>query len=211
MPDDPSVDAPAKSAEFYNSGMRQVQASMDSMRLADRLEQLTVHDRFTDDDKSFIESVDMVFVATADEEGFPDCSYKGGNRGFVKVLSDTSLAIPSYDGNGQYRTLGNVAVNPAVGLLFVDFGRKKRTRVNGTAELITREQNNEFVSSFPGAEAVIVVHLRHAFPNCPRYLHNVATGEPSEFAPAENYAPPEPSWKARDEFKDAMPKLGEKT
>ena len=190
---------------FYHRGMRTVQQQMDSVRLADRLEQLTVHDRLSTDDKAFIESVDMVFVATADGDGFPDCSYKGGNRGFVRILSDTSLAIPSYDGNGQYRTLGNINQNPAIGLLFVDFERKKRTRVNGTAELVTSSVDQDFVASFPGAEAVIVVQLRHAFPNCPRYLHNVATGEPSEFAPAENYTPPQPSWKEMDAFKDALP------
>ena len=80
----------------------------------------------------------MFFIATADAHGQPDCSYKGGLPGFVRVLDDTTLAIPDYDGNGMYRTWGNVLVNPQVGLLFPDFEQPKRLRVNGTARIASQ-------------------------------------------------------------------------
>jgi hypothetical protein len=75
----------------------------------------------------------MFFIATADAEGQPDCSYKGGLPGFVRVLDERTLAIPDYDGNGMYRSWGNVLANPRVGLLFLDFENPRRIRVNGTA------------------------------------------------------------------------------
>ncbi len=75
----------------------------------------------------------MFFLATADSEGWPQCSYKGGEPGFVRVLDETTLAFPSYDGNGMYLSAGNVIVNPAVGLLFVDFEVGTRLRLNGVA------------------------------------------------------------------------------
>ncbi len=78
----------------------------------------------------------MFFIATADARGQPDCSYKGGLPGFVRLLDDHTLAIPDYDGNGMYRTWGNVLVNPQVGLLFLDFEQPKRLRVNGNARIV---------------------------------------------------------------------------
>jgi uncharacterized protein len=193
-------------ADFYHDAMREVQARMDSTRLADRLEQLTVHDAFSPADRAFIEAASMVFVATADAHGNPDCSYKGGRPGFIRIIDDTTLAFPSYDGNGQYRTLGNLTANPSIGLLFVDFAGRNRLRVNGTTTLVSADDDAALAASFAGAEMVIVVRLRHAFPNCPRYVHDVAAGTVSEFAPAKGYTPPVPEWKTRERFRDALPR-----
>ena len=200
------ADQVISSNAFYHDGMREVQAEFDSTRLADRLEQLTVHGSFSEADRSFIESASMVFVATADAEGRPDCSYKGGPPGFIRILNDTTLAIPFYDGNGQYRTLGNTRSNPTVGLLFVDFAGRNRLRINGDTELITRDTDAAFVSSFEGAEAVLKVTLCHAFPNCPRYVHDIGSGVISEHAPTTGHVPPEPEWKQRESFQPYLPK-----
>ena len=105
----------------YHDGMRRLQDARDTRRIADRLQQVTLRSAFTDDDRAFIERCAMFFVATADAHGRPDCSYKGGLPGFVRVLDERTLAFPDYDGNGMYRSWGNVLVNPHVGLLFVDF------------------------------------------------------------------------------------------
>ena len=72
-----------------------------------------LRDTFDDDDRAFIESRDMFFLATADEHGMPQCSYKGGEPGFVRVVDEHTLAFPSYDGNGMYLSLGNLAREPA--------------------------------------------------------------------------------------------------
>ena len=57
----------------------------------------------------------MFFLATADDEGRPDCSYKGGDPGFVRVLDERTIAFPGYDGNGMFRSFGNLLVNPRWG------------------------------------------------------------------------------------------------
>ena len=75
----------------------------------------------------------MFFLATTDAEGCPDCSYKGGDPGFVRVIDERTLVFPSYDGNGMFKSLGNIRANPAVGLLFLNFEEPRRLRVNGTA------------------------------------------------------------------------------
>jgi predicted pyridoxine 5'-phosphate oxidase superfamily flavin-nucleotide-binding protein len=117
----------------YSSASRTLQDVFDTRRLADRLAEVKVHDRFTPDDRQFIEGLDMFFLATVDAAGQPTCSYKGGDPGFVTLINDKMLAFPNYDGNGMYLSMGNLAETHAVGLLFIDFELQRRMRVDGTA------------------------------------------------------------------------------
>jgi len=187
---------------MYHDGMRQLQDARDTRRLADRLARVTVRAAFTEEDRAFIERCSMVFVATADEHGHPDCSYKGGLPGFVRVLDDRTLCIPDYDGNGMYRTWGNVLVNACVGLLFVDFERQKRLRVNGTAHV---SPDDALRGECPGAVFIVRVTAERIFPNCPRYIHKMQLVEHSVYAPRAEYTPPVPAWKSFAEFRDSLP------
>jgi hypothetical protein len=188
---------------MYNEGSRQLQDRFDSRRLADRLEQVTVHAAFDDEDRAFIEKAPMFFLATADAAGRPDCSYKGGMPGFVRIVDGTTLAFPDYDGNGMFRSLGNILVNPSVGLLFIDFQEGNRMRVNGTAQV---SSDDPLLRDFPGAKSIVRVRAEKIFPNCPRYIHAMELKEYSVYAPRENHAPPVPGWKKNPAFKDSLPK-----
>jgi len=188
-------------SQIYHEGQRALQRRFDSVRLADRLEQVTYRTRITDDDRKFIEQRDMFFLATADREGRPNCSYKGGDPGFVRVLDETSLVFPSYDGNGMFLSAGNVSVNAHVGMLFVDFEAGKRLRLNGTAALASLEEY-----TFLEAQLVIKVTVREVFPNCPRYIHKYQLVERSKFVPRPAVETPAPAWKSFDWAKDVLPK-----
>lgn len=187
---------------MYHDGMRRLQDARDTRPLADRLEQVTVHTTFTPEDREFIERCSMFFVATADAHGHPDCSYKGGLPGFVRVLDERTLAFPDYDGNGMYRSWGNVLVNPHVGLLFLDFENRKRIRVSGTAQI---SQDDPLRAECPGAVFMVRVTATRIFPNCPRYIHTMQRVEYSEYAPRPHYTPPVPAWKTFEVFRDALP------
>jgi predicted pyridoxine 5'-phosphate oxidase superfamily flavin-nucleotide-binding protein len=173
----------------YHDGMRAIQDRQDSRRLADRLEQVTYHDTFWDGDRTFIESAPFFFLATVDADGVPDVSYKGGVPGFVRCVDDRTLAWPTYDGNGQFRSLGNVLVNPNVSLLFVDFEHPNRLRIQGTAAV--------------GDDLAVRVEVTRIWPNCPRYVHAMTLEELSPHAPREGHEPPEAEWKAF--FTDVLP------
>ncbi len=188
--------------DLFHEGMRRLQDLRETRPLADRLNEITVHTTFTDDDRAFIERCSMLFIATADAEGRPDCSYKGGLPGFVRVLDDRTIAIPDYDGNGMYRTWGNVLANPHVGLLFLDFAESRRIRVNGTAQL---GEGDPLLADCPGAVFIVRVTATQIFPNCPRYMHKMQLVEHSEYAPRTDYTPPVPAWKTFDVFRDALP------
>jgi uncharacterized protein len=188
---------------LYHPGSRELQDRFDSRRIADRLEQVTLHDRFSDGDRALVERCAMFFLATCDAHGQPDVSFKGGLPGFVRVVDDATLAFPSYDGNGMFKSLGNILVNPKVGLLFIDFERPHRMRVNGTA---TVSAEDPLLPEFPGAQLIVRVRAENIFPNCPRYIPRMQLVEHSVYAPRPDYAPPEPDWKMRAEFRDALPR-----
>ncbi len=187
---------------MFHEGMRALQDIRETRALADRLEQVIVHTRFTEGDKAFIEKCPMVFVATSDSHGHPDCSYKGGLPGFVRVLDDTTLAFPDYDGNGMYRSWGNLMVNPRIGLLFIDFENQSRLRVNGAATVI---EDDPLRAEYPGSVFIIRVTAGKIFPACPRYIHKMQMVALSTYVPRERYKPPIPEWKKFDDFRDALP------
>jgi uncharacterized protein len=189
-------------ASIYHDGNRQLQDQFDSRRIADRLQQVTLHDRFSEGDRGFIEQSSMFFLATADAEGQPDVSYKGGLPGFVRIVDEQTLAFPDYDGNGMFKSLGNILVNPKVGLLFIDFEQPDRMRVSGTASV---SDTDPILAEFPGAQLIVRVHAERIFPNCPRYIHRLELVERSAYAPRPGYEPPEPDWKRMDVFRDALP------
>jgi predicted pyridoxine 5'-phosphate oxidase superfamily flavin-nucleotide-binding protein len=186
----------------YHAGSRDLQDQFDTRALADRLDNVKVHGTFSDSDRAFIEARDMFFLATADEHGHPQCSYKGGDPGFVRVVGERQLAIPNYDGNGMYLSWGNVRVNPHVGLLFIDFQAQRRMRVNGTASI---NPDDNLLSSYPEAQFVVRVTATEIFPNCPRYIHKLELVERSRFVPHAGVETPEPEWKSADWARDVVP------
>jgi predicted pyridoxine 5'-phosphate oxidase superfamily flavin-nucleotide-binding protein len=190
---------------MYHDGSRRFQDRFDTRRLADRLEERYLSDaRISADDKAFIERMDMFFLATADAEGRPQCSYKGGDPGFVRVLDEHTIAFPNYDGNGMYLSMGNLSVNPHVGLLFVDFTaeRPSRLRLNGVASI---DERDPLAAEYARAQFVVRVRATEVFPNCPRYIHRMALVERSRFVPREHAEPPVPEWKRTSWACDVLP------
>jgi predicted pyridoxine 5'-phosphate oxidase superfamily flavin-nucleotide-binding protein len=187
----------------YSRAQRGLQDTFDARRLADRIDERLVHAELSADDRALIERLDLFFLATADGQGRPTCSYKGGDPGFVKVLDAKSLAFPSWDGNGMFLSAGNLIENPNVGLLFIDFQKPSRLRVEGTAELV---REGGIVKLWPEAQLAVLVHVERAYPNCGRYVHELQLVKRSRFVPRDGCQTPSPSWKGSDWARDVLPK-----
>jgi predicted pyridoxine 5'-phosphate oxidase superfamily flavin-nucleotide-binding protein len=184
----------------YTESQRALQDRFQSRSLADRIDERLVKTELGDPERGFIEHADMFFLATADREGQPTCSYKGGDRGFVHVLDSHTLAFPVWDGNGMFLSLGNLSENPKVGLLFVDFAGGGRLRVEGEAAL----DDGPLREQWPEAELAVRVGVKLAYPNCGRYVHRYQEQGPSRFVPREGCETPEPSWKQADWARGAV-------
>jgi uncharacterized protein len=210
-------------SRLYHESSRELQDRFDTRRLADRIEERIVRDRIDDDDRAFIERQELFFLATSDRDGKPQCSYKGGAPGFVKVVDEQTIAFPSYDGNGMYLSLGNLVENPQVALLFVSFTEPKRVRLNGIASV---DPDDPLLLQWPEAQLVVRVRagevfpncpryvhrmelVEHSagevFPNCPRYVHRMELVEHSRFVPRDACETPIPDWKRRKWSRDVLP------
>jgi predicted pyridoxine 5'-phosphate oxidase superfamily flavin-nucleotide-binding protein len=190
----------------YHEGSRGLQDRFDTRRLADRLAEKFLSRPIIDaEDRAFIGRMDMFFLATADTEGRPQCSYKGGEPGFVRVLDERTVAFPNYDGNGMYLSIGNLLANPHVGMLFIDFAsvRPSRLRLNGNTSI---DERDELMDQYPGAQFIVRVRATQLFPNCPRYIHRMALVERSRFLPRADREAPVPNWKRADWACDVLPK-----
>jgi uncharacterized protein len=187
---------------MYHDGNRRLQDQFGSRQISDRLEEKLTRTPFTSEDKAFIESLPYFFLATADATGRPDCSFKGGMPGLVRVTGPSELAFPDYDGNGMFKSLGNILLNPNIGILFIAMhGKPQRLRVNGEA---TVSDQDPLLGQTVGAQLVVRVTARAIFPNCPRYIPTMQLTEPSTYAPRPGHEAPEPAWKNFPDFKDCV-------
>lgn len=108
--------------------------------------------KLNDEQQSWISQTDTFFIATFHAEGGADASHRGGLPGFVQVLNANRLVFPDYSGNKMFQTLGNLALNPQAGLLFLDFERGNILQLSGKAQIIWE---SERIAEVTGAERLI--------------------------------------------------------
>jgi len=119
----------------------------------------------------FIEALPFFFISTSNAEGHCDASFRGREYSMsgeplpaLRVLDDRHLEFPDFSGNGLYNSLGNILTNPHIGMLFMDFERQRRARLNGIA--VVRDADSETRKIWPHAQASVLVTIEQAFGNC---------------------------------------------
>lgn len=190
-------------SRLYGESHRAMQMAFDTRALADRIEAIAVKPEVDEIGKAFIESRDMFFLTSVDHNGRPTVSYKGGTPGFVKVLDANTIVFPSYDGNGMYLSIGNMSANPEIGMLFIDFEKPFRLRLQGRAEVIVAGPEVEL---FKDAEMAVKVKVHETWMNCPRYVHRYKKVEASRYAPGVEAETPFCEWKRIDALQDVVRK-----
>lgn len=187
---------------FYTEAQRELQDRFNDRPLADRLEQTIIRDELDDMHVAFIESRDFFYLSTVDGSGMPTVSYKGGDVGLASVVDSSTLAFPTYDGNGMHLSEGNLLDTGKVGLLFIDFETPRRVRVQGVA---TTRDDDPLFDRYPGAKMIVRVQVTKAFRNCARYIHKHQRLETSHHVPTEDGDQPLPLWKRIDGLQSALP------
>ncbi len=188
-------------SRLFGPQHRELQDAFGTRKLADRIEEIACVTEFDDETKAFIEAQDMFFLASVDHNGRPTVSYKGGDAGLVKVIDSRTLVFPNYDGNGMYMSMGNLAQNSEVGLLFISFEKPHRIRVQGTA---TVSREDPLLAQFPGADMLVRVKLSEMWQNCPRYIHRYQKLETSRYVPQAECETPLAGWKQTDIVQDVL-------
>jgi predicted pyridoxine 5'-phosphate oxidase superfamily flavin-nucleotide-binding protein len=189
-------------SKLYGEKHRALQDEFGTRKLADRVEQFICQTAFNEESQSFIESMDMFFLATVDHQGWPTVSYKGGDPGFVKIVDPTTLVFPSYDGNGMFLSMGNLAQHAQIGMLFISFERPHRLRVQGSA---TISRDDPMMVHYKEADFIVRVQLSMLWQNCPRYVHRYQKVSPSRYVPRSDCETPLAEWKRIDGMHDVIP------
>ncbi|MBS1990073.1 MAG: pyridoxamine 5'-phosphate oxidase family protein [Cyanobacteria bacterium SZAS LIN-3] len=89
-----------------------------------------------EDDRAFIARSDTFFIGSYAKDGGADASHRGGKPGFVRMIDETHIRFPDYSGNNMFNTLGNLSINPNLGMLFIDFNSGNTLQISGQAESI---------------------------------------------------------------------------
>jgi predicted pyridoxine 5'-phosphate oxidase superfamily flavin-nucleotide-binding protein len=186
---------------LYGDSHRALHEHFDSQRMAALLEAMDT-DEVQPQHKAFIESRDMFWLATVDSEGRPQCQYKGGSPGFIRVIDPQTVVFPSYDGNGRYHSMGNIGATGQVGLLFLDFESPNRLRLQGEA---TVSADDPLLAEYKDAELIVRIKVSHVIINCPRYIHRMERVEQSHTVPVADQPTPFAQWKRIDAVQDALP------
>ena len=189
-------------SRLYGPLHRSLQDRFDTRRLADNTEARVVLTEIPPEHKTFIESRDMFFLSTIDHQGRPTVSYKGGDPGFVRVLDNKTVAFPCYDGNGMFYSMGNLLGNQHVGMLFINFEKPHRLRLQGLA---TVHDNDPLLPEYPEAQLIVRVTVTEIFRNCPHYVHHYRKIEPSKFVPRSTGETPIAPWKRVDDIQETLP------
>ncbi len=189
-------------SRLFHENHRTFQDQFDNRRIADRIEQIVAKTELGESEAAFIASRDMFFLSTVNGEGQPTVSYKGGDAGFVRVPDTKTIVFPSYDGNGMYLSMGNIALTRKVGMLFMDLETPHRLRVQGEA---TVSASDPLLEDYKDAELVVRVTVTDVWINCPRYVHTYKKLATSRYAPKANCDTPMAEWKRVDMLQDALP------
>jgi predicted pyridoxine 5'-phosphate oxidase superfamily flavin-nucleotide-binding protein len=188
-------------SNVYGTEHRALQDQFDTRRIADLLEGGFIANEVDENSKALIESRDMFFLSTIDQNGNPTVSYKGGDAGFVRVVDSRTIAFPFYDGNGMFYSWGNIAGNAKVGMLFINFTEPNRLRVQGTA---TVDMNDPLMMHYVEAQGIVRVTVEGMWPNCPRYVHRMEQVKTSRYVPRKDSETPLAGWKRIDIVQDAL-------
>ena len=187
--------------DFFTLAQRQLQGEFETTDLADRIVEAVVTEELSDPQAEFVHSRNMFYLSTIDESGYPSCSYKGGDLGFVRVINPVTIVFPNYDGNGMFMSMGNIQDKAKVGLLFMDFETPQRLRLRGEARCL---REGPMLDSYPGANLVVEISVNHVWVNCPRYVHRMQPLEQSPYLPGKDGAVSLALWKRVDLIQDVL-------
>jgi hypothetical protein len=140
-----------------------------------------VIDRVDEHCRQFIAHSPFATLATADAEGFPDVSPRGGDPGFVRVLDEHRLALPDRPGNNRVDSLRNLTVNPRAALLFFVPGVEETLRVFGTTSIVGAAELGLDLTEFGRApRSVLVLTVQRAFFQCAKAVMRSGLWDPSK-------------------------------
>ncbi|MDF1860396.1 MAG: pyridoxamine 5'-phosphate oxidase family protein [Verrucomicrobiales bacterium] len=167
----------------FTPSVKEAQEHYGSRKNYERMEEDPDRYLLTNQEKDYIPSLDFFFMATTGENGWPYVQYRGGPKGFLKVLDDQTLGFSDYRGNRQYISVGNINHGGKVALILLDFPRRIRLKIWATATVVDAEDDPDLAArlrdpEYPSkVERLITLTIQAYDWNCPQNIKPRYTGE----------------------------------
>jgi uncharacterized protein len=140
--------------------------------------------------RHFIELSPFAVLSTADADGWPEVSPRGGDPGFVKVLDEHRLVLPDRQGNNRLDSLRKVTANPKVALLFFVPGIEETLKVFGTTQLLPADALDLDLTEFGRQpRSVLLIEVRRAYFQCAKAVMRSGLWDPSRQVPRSAWPP----------------------
>jgi len=189
-------------SRLYGPLHRSLQDRFDTRGLADNTEARLVLSEIPPEHKTFIRKPRHVLPLDHRSRGSAHGFLQGRRSGFVRVLDSKTVAFPCYDGNGMFYSMGNLLGNQHVGMLFINFEKPHRLRLQGIASI---DDNDPLLRDHPEAQLIVRVRVTEIFRNCPRYVHHYKKIEPSKVVPRSSGETPIAPWKKVEDIQALLP------
>jgi predicted pyridoxine 5'-phosphate oxidase superfamily flavin-nucleotide-binding protein len=161
---------------IFTPAIKALQERYGSRRQYARMEQSGSMDRLGPDETEFLAGRDGFYMASLGATGWPYVQYRGGTKGFLKVIDDRTIAFADFRGNKQYISAGNVSTDNRVALIMVDYPRQARLKMLGRAEVLEGEQARDWIARLRDPkektpiERVFVIRIEAFDWNCPQHI-----------------------------------------
>ncbi|QPJ62448.1 MAG: pyridoxamine 5-phosphate oxidase [Candidatus Nitronauta litoralis] len=161
----------------FTEPVRKEQESYGTRAAYERMEKKEAfRNTLTWQEKSYIKGRDSFYVASVGENGWPYMQYRGGPKGFLKVLNENRLAYADFRGNGQYISAGNLKASKKAVLFLMDYTRQQRLKIWVEAQVLGGREVPDLLEKVisPDYDAIverIIVFQVLAFDwNCPQHI-----------------------------------------
>ncbi|MBI4468738.1 MAG: pyridoxamine 5'-phosphate oxidase family protein, partial [Acidobacteria bacterium] len=124
----------------------------------------------------FIAERDGFYLATVGENGYPYVQFRGGPKGFLKMLDPKKLAYADFRGNMQYISVGNLNGNDTAALILMDYANRRRLKIFAHIEVVEAEDAPELIAQLQDTaynaqiERAMVLHVEAFDWNCPQHI-----------------------------------------
>ena len=134
------------------------------------------HDVITPREAAFIEARDGFYQASVGEGGWPYVQFRGGPRGFLKVLDERTIGYADFRGNVQYISVGNIAADGRVALILMDYANRRRLKIWGRARIVHEDEDPGLLAQLENpayrarVERAVVITVEAFDWNCPQHI-----------------------------------------
>lgn len=158
----------------FTNSVKQLQEDNGSRRNYHRIGEMEAN-KLHKREIQFIENRDMFYMSTVGENGWPYVQYRGGAKGFLKVLSPYQIGYADFQGNMQYISAGNLNVNNKVAIILIDYTTRTRLKIWAETEIKSASNSDLYtklaVADYPAkVDRFIVMNIRAYDWNCPQHI-----------------------------------------